>query len=123
MTVASLAEAPRFENAGFVFHSLAVPSRGSAELAVWTVEAAAGAASERHTLSREEVFVLQSGRMRGEVGDEVHDLAPGDALIVPPDTPLRLSNPGDQPARLTVCTSKGMLGTINGRTIAPPWAQ
>jgi quercetin dioxygenase-like cupin family protein len=123
MTLASLAEAPMFENGGFVFRSLAVPSRGSRELAVWTVEAAAGAASERHTLSREEVFVLQSGRMRGEVGDEVHDLAPGDALIVPPNMPLRLSNPHDHPARLVVCTSKGMLGTINGRTIAPPWAQ
>ncbi|HEV7979805.1 hypothetical protein [Amycolatopsis sp.] len=40
-----------------------------------------------------------------------------------PDTHLRLSNPGTEPALLTVCTSKGMLGSLNGQTIAPPWAQ
>ncbi|WP_158886388.1 cupin domain-containing protein [Amycolatopsis anabasis] len=123
MTLATLAEAPVFENGGFVFRSLGVPSRGSTELAVWTVEVAPGARSERHTVSREEVFVLQSGSVRIEVGDAVHELGPGDAVIAAPDTPLRLANPGGEAARLTVCTSKGILGTLNGRTIAPPWAQ
>ncbi|PRX43576.1 Cupin domain-containing protein [Prauserella shujinwangii] len=123
MTLATLACAPRFENAGFVFRPLAVPSRGSAELAVWALEAPPGAESERHTVSREEVLVLHEGRMAVEVGDDRHELTPGDAVIVPPDTPVRLRNPADRPARLTVCTSRGMRGTVHGRTIDPPWAR
>jgi quercetin dioxygenase-like cupin family protein len=123
MTLATLAEAPAIENGGFVFRPLAVPSRGSAELAIWSVDVAPGARSEPHTVSREEVFLLRSGRISVEVGDEVHEPSPGDAVIVPPDTHLRLNNIGTEPALLTVCTSKGMLGTLNGKTIAPPWAQ
>lgn len=123
MTLASLSGAPRFEHLGFVFRPLAVPSRGSAELAVWTLEVVPGARSERHTVSREEVFVLQQGAAHIAVGDEVHELVPGDAVIVPPDTPIQLSNPGAAIARLTVCTSKGVLGKVGGKTIEPPWAQ
>ncbi|GAB2960709.1 cupin domain-containing protein [Amycolatopsis acidiphila] len=123
MTLASLVDAPTFENLGFTFRPLAVPSRGSTELAVWALEAAPGAASERHTVSREEVFVLQEGRMRAEVGDETHELAPGDALIVPPDTPLCLRNSGAETARLTVATSKGVVGVVNGTSVNPPWAR
>ncbi|KAA9165479.1 cupin domain-containing protein [Amycolatopsis acidicola] len=123
MTVASLADAPRFENFGFVFRPLAVPSRGSTELAVWTLEMPPGATGERHTVSCEEVFVLQAGEVRFEVGDTVPDVAVGDAVIVPPGGSLRLSNPGSSLARLVVCTSKGILGTIKGKTIVPPWAQ
>lgn len=123
MALASLADAPKFENSGLVFRPLAVPSRGSTQLAVWTLEVPSGAATERHTVSHEEVFVLQAGEARFEVGDAVHNLKAGDAVIVQPDTPLRLTNPGNAPARLTVCTSKGVLGTLNGKTIVPPWAQ
>ncbi|WP_199434274.1 cupin domain-containing protein [Qaidamihabitans albus] len=123
MTLATLAEAPRFETAGFVFRPLAVPSRGSAELAVWALEATAGAWSEPHTVDREEVFVLHEGRLVAEVGGVEHELAAGDALIVAPHTPLRLGNPAAGPAWLTVCTSRGMRGTVHGRTIDPPWAR
>jgi mannose-6-phosphate isomerase-like protein (cupin superfamily) len=95
----------------------------SAELAIWSVEVAPGAHSEPHTVSREEVFGLRSGRVSVEVGDKVHDPAPGDAIIVPPDTPLRLGNPGSEKALLTVCTSQGIQARVNGETISPPWAQ
>jgi len=123
MTLATLSEAPAIVNGGFVFRPLAVPSRGSSELAIWSLDVAPGARSDPHTVSREEVFLLRSGRISVEVGGEVHEPAPGDAVIVPPDTHLRLSNLGTEPALLTVCTSKGMLGSLNGQTIAPPWAQ
>jgi quercetin dioxygenase-like cupin family protein len=112
MTLASLSEAPTIDNAGFVFRPPALPSRGSAELAIWSVEVAPGAHSEPHTVSREEVFRLRSGRVSVEVGDKVPEPAPGDAIIVPPDTPLRLGNPGSEKALLTVCASNAAMGTI-----------
>lgn len=123
LTLITREDAKIFENAGFTFRPLAVPSRGSTELAVWSLTAAPGAASERHSVSREEVFVLHSGRMVAEIGDVRHVLRAGDAVILPPDTPGRLANDGAVAAELTVCTSKGIRGTIGEKTIDPPWAQ
>ncbi|SDZ03348.1 Cupin domain-containing protein [Amycolatopsis xylanica] len=124
MSLVTLSEAPAIDNNnGFVFRPLAVPSRGSTELAIWQLEVAPGAKSERHTVSKEEVFLLRAGSISIEVGDEAHSPAVGDAVILPPETPLLLSNPGDEPAVLTVCTSRGIEGKLNGMVIAPPWAQ
>ncbi|WP_020417606.1 cupin domain-containing protein [Amycolatopsis sp. ATCC 39116] len=123
MPVATLADAPRFERGGAVFRPLAVPSRGSAELAVWLLELEPELTGEEHSVSREEVFVLQSGVLELTLDGEVHRLAPGDAVIVPPDTLFRLDNPGAEPARATVCTSAGMVGTVGGAMIVPPWTR
>ncbi|PXY32570.1 cupin domain-containing protein [Prauserella muralis] len=123
MTLVTLAQAPTFTRDGFVFRPLAVPSRGSAELAVWSLEVRPEARSEPHTVDREEVFVLHEGRAVVEVGGVVHELEPGDAAIAAPHTPLRVHNPGPVPARLTVCTSKGIRGTVGDTTIDPPWAR
>jgi quercetin dioxygenase-like cupin family protein len=123
MALATLTDAPLIENAGFTFRPLAVPSRGSVELAVWALEVEPGACSERHSVDREEVFLLQEGRVVVEVGVDEHEPDPGDAVIVAPHTPLRLRNTGDVPARLTVCTSKGIRGIVDGAEIDPPWAQ
>ncbi|HST42713.1 MAG TPA: cupin domain-containing protein [Conexibacter sp.] len=122
MPLATLAEAPTFAREGFTFRPLAVPSRGSTELAVWALEAAPGARSEPHSLDREEVFVLATGALAATVGEERHALAAGDALIVPPGTPLQLRNDGAETALLTVCTSAGMRAQLNGEAFTPPWA-
>lgn len=123
MPHATLADAPTFERPGFTFRPLAVPSRGSAELAIWALEVAPGAVSPPHSVSREEVFVLGSGAISATVAGQRSALAPGDALIVPAGDELALRNDGESTARLTVCTSAGMVGTIGGRTFEPPWAQ
>jgi mannose-6-phosphate isomerase-like protein (cupin superfamily) len=124
MPVATLSEAPVFERDGFTFRSLAVPSRGSAELAIWSLEGAAGAAGVEHSLDHEEVFVVQSGRLTGVVGGVEHSAGPGDALIVPVGTLFHLRVEGAEPLRATCCTSKDLVGTIPGQgSIRPPWAQ
>ncbi|TLW90569.1 cupin domain-containing protein [Saccharomonospora piscinae] len=123
MAVVTRAQAPRFERTGFTFHPLAVPSRGSTQLAVWALDAAPGARSERHTVDVEEVFVLHDGAVTIELGDTAEPLSPGDAAIVPPDVPVRLHNTGEVPASLTVCTSAGIRGTVNGVSIDPPWSR
>ena len=128
MPHAPLADAPTFTHAGITFRSLAVPSRGSSEVAVWRTELPAGAASEPHTMSREEVFVVVEGRISGEVGGQAVEARAGDAVIVPADTVLVLRNPGDAPAVITAVTSVGMQATVPSpdggqATFAPPWAQ
>ncbi|GAA1018531.1 cupin [Acrocarpospora pleiomorpha] len=124
MTTASRAGAPVFEQPGTTIHSLAVPSRGSKELAVWSLEFAPGARSPEHSIDREEVFVVQAGRLVATIDGVAHEAEAGDALIIPVNTLFWLANGSDAEAvRATVCTSAGIQGTLGDTVISPPWAE
>lgn len=119
----TLKDAPAHHLDGIVGRSMAVPSRGSKELAVWTLSVDPGVGGQPHTVTREEVFLLNSGRMSMTIDGRTYDLEPGDAALVPPDTMFSLANTGDEIAHLTVCTSAGIEATLNGVTVKPAWAQ
>jgi mannose-6-phosphate isomerase-like protein (cupin superfamily) len=123
MPVSTLATAEEIKFHGLTAHPIAVPSRGSAELAVWHLEIPPGLHGETHTVDREEVFVVRTGRLSGTLGGEPCEVGPGDALIVPPDVPFSLGNAGSERAHVLVCTSAGVLATLNGRTVEPPWSR
>lgn len=116
MPLATAADAPVFERGGFVFRSLAVPSRGSTEIALWTVDVPEGAESERHQVDKEEVFYVLEGKVR----IQGVDAGPGDAVICAPFTDLTLVG---GPARLVVATSVGITGILaGGEKIVGPWS-
>jgi mannose-6-phosphate isomerase-like protein (cupin superfamily) len=123
MPVSTLAEAKTIEFHGLTARPIAVPSRGSSELAVWHLRVDPGVRGEEHTVDREEVFVVRSGRLSGTLGGEPCEVGPGDALIVPPGVPFGLGNDGGESAHVLVCTSAGILATLNGQTVAPPWSR
>jgi quercetin dioxygenase-like cupin family protein len=123
MPVSTLAQARTIEFHGLTARPIAVPSRGTSELAIWHLEIAPGVRGEEHTVDREEVFVVRSGWLSGALGGEVFTIGPGDALIVPRDVPFHLSNDADEPAHLVVCTSAGIRATLNGRTVVPEWSR
>jgi quercetin dioxygenase-like cupin family protein len=124
MTLSTLADAPRFERDGFTFRPLAVPSRGSSELALWALDLEPGAQSEVHSMDREEVFVVIDGEVSATVGRREVLAGPGDAVIVPPHATLQIRNASAaEPARLTAVTSVGMRAIVGGAVFAPPWAQ
>ena len=124
MPLSTLIGAPVFDRGGFTFRPLAVPSRGSTELAVWSLELAPGAPSEPHHMDREEVFVVLDGEVSANVAGEELLAGPGDAVIVPAQAVLRLRNASTQaPAAITAVTSAGMKATVGGATFPPPWAQ
>lgn len=123
MPVSRLADARTVEIPGIIARPVAVPSRGTSELAVWLLEVRPGTSGQPHTVDREEIFVVRSGRVTAAIDGETHPLGPGDALIVPPDTLFSVANPGDEAAHLTVCTSKGIRATLDGQVIVPPWAE
>ncbi len=101
---------------GFEFRSLAVPSRGSSEIAMWTVDVPEGGEGAPHTVSKEEVFYVLSG----SVTIQGRTASAGDAIVVRPGTELSLTG---GPARVLVATSVGIEGTLaDGRTITPPWS-
>ncbi|ONI87475.1 cupin [Actinosynnema sp. ALI-1.44] len=116
------ATAQRFDIDGYEVHPVAAPSRGSSELAVWSIRATPGAASVTHQHDREVVFVVSTGRMVAVIGDERFEAGPGDAFIVPPKTDFTLSNASaDDPASLTVATTVGMHAFVDGEAFPPPW--
>ncbi|ACU74829.1 Cupin 2 conserved barrel domain protein [Catenulispora acidiphila DSM 44928] len=122
--LSTLADAQPFARDGFTFRPLAVPSRGSAELAVWALDLVPGARSETHSMDREEVFVVVDGAVSATVADREVSAGPGDAIIVPPHATLQIRNASTaEPARLTVATSVGMRAIVGGAPFTPPWAQ
>jgi mannose-6-phosphate isomerase-like protein (cupin superfamily) len=122
--VTPAATAPRFDLPGVQFIAGAAPSRGSAQLCVWTIAVAAGHESpDAHRLDRDEVFTVTSGTIRLQDGAE--PLGPGDTVVVPAGTPIQVSNPGAEPARAVVVILAGFSATMaDGTSIGiPPWAQ
>lgn len=122
MALATVADAQQFEVDLYTFHPLAVPSRGTKEIAIWHVNAAPGATSPAHHHDREVIFVVKTGTMAATVGGEDVTAGPGDAIIVPGETTFQLRNASaEEPATVTVVSTAGMQATFDGQTFPPPW--
>ncbi len=106
------------------FTSLATPSRGSTDTAVWQVEIEPGTPATPHSLTREEVFVVIDGRAVVTLGDATESASVGDAIVVPAEVPFALSNGGDEVLRLLCCLPVGGQGRLeDGIAFTPPWAE
>jgi quercetin dioxygenase-like cupin family protein len=124
MPVIRRSTAPVFalDGVGITFTGLAAPSRGSSETSVWEVGVPAGEAGASHSLDHEEVLIVHSGRVVVRLGEEDHELGPGDAAIAPANEPLCVSNPFDEPATLIAAVPVGTQARIgDGPTFTPPW--
>jgi mannose-6-phosphate isomerase-like protein (cupin superfamily) len=88
------------------------------------VDLAAGTPGAPHRLTREEVFVVLSGRAEVRLGEDVSYAAAGDAIVVPPDVAFALSPAGDEPLRAICCLPVGGQARFaDGDPFTPPWAQ
>lgn len=111
------------ERGGARFTSLATPTRGTTETAVWAVEIAPGTPATPHSLTREEVFVVLEGIAAVEIAGVVGSARAGDALVVPPGAEVLLSNGGDAPLRMLCCLPVGGEACLpDGTRFRPPWA-
>lgn len=122
MPVATLSEAPEFVLGDATFRSLAVPSRGSTQYAVWALELAPGMRGEAHSLDCEEVLVIHSGQITAVIGSQAVEAGPGDAVIVPAGTSFELHNATPSPVHTTAITTAGFLATLGDKTLTPPWS-
>jgi quercetin dioxygenase-like cupin family protein len=123
MPVLRADQGPTVEAHGVVASPLAVPSRGSRELAVWRLTLPPGASAQPHSVDREEVFLVESGVLTASLAGREERLGAGDVLLIAPGEEFGVGNPGPDPAHLLVCTSAGVLARMGGQVIAPPWAQ
>jgi mannose-6-phosphate isomerase-like protein (cupin superfamily) len=121
MPLATLTDAPTITMHGVSARPMAVPSRGSTELAIWYLEVKPGSFGPAHTVDHEEVFVLQEGAAVAVVDGVEQAIGPGDALIVPPG--VLFSIEATEPARFLVCTAAGVTATLDGAVVEPPWSR
>jgi mannose-6-phosphate isomerase-like protein (cupin superfamily) len=124
MPVLTAPAAPTHELGGARFTSLATPSRGATDTAVWQVEIRPGTPATPHSLTREEVFVVLEGTASVLIGGAAGEAGPGDAIVVPAGAEFELANAGTGPLRLLCCFPVGGQARLaDGSTFTPPWAQ
>lgn len=124
MPVLPATASPTHEVGGARFTSLATPGRGSTETAVWRVEIQPGTPATRHSLTRQEVFVVVAGTARVHLGAAEELAATGDAILVPAGVEFALANAGDAPLVLVCCLPVGGQARLaDGAPFTPPWAQ
>src|SRR3569833_2393562 len=114
MAVLPAPSGPTHELGGARFTSLATPSRGSSDTSVWLVEIAPGTPGTPHRLTREEVFVVLSGRAEVRLDGEVSVAGAGDAIVVPAGVPFALAAAGGAPLRALCCLPVGGPGQRAG---------
>ena len=123
MPIIRSSTAPTFTMPGLAVTGLASPSRGARETCAWRLTLAPGTPGALHSVDREEIFVAIAGRALATVGGVEHELATGDALVVPAGEPFALANPGDEPFEAIVALPVGGRATMpEGEAFTPPWA-
>lgn len=123
MPVLSAPPAPTHDIGTARFTALAGPSRGSTETSVWQVEVQPGAGAAPHRLTREEVFVVLSGRAAVRIDGRPAHAGVGDAIVVPPGVPFELTADGDEPLQaICVLPVGGQAQLDGGEPFTPPWA-
>jgi quercetin dioxygenase-like cupin family protein len=123
MPVITRPDTPTHTLPGATFTSLATPSNGSNDTAVWEVRLSAGHPATTHRLTRQEVFVVLDGSGCAQLDGVQHPLAAGSVLVVPPDTDFAIEATGDDPLVALCCLPVGGQAIIGGaEPFTPPWA-
>lgn len=91
MPVIRHADSRRTETPNAVMTTLASPAQGGAGHAVWRVDMRSGQAGPLHAIDTEQIWTVLDGAAAVELGDETHTVGPGDTVIMPADTPRRLT--------------------------------
>ena len=121
MPIITPEDAPTFDAGGATITGLASPSRGAADVATWRVRFDAGHESPKHSLDREETFVVLSGAITARYQDREETAPAGGALIVAPGEEFSLVAL-DGPAEAVCMLPVGGTALFNGQRIVPPWA-
>lgn len=115
------ADAIVHETPNAVMTTYAAPSLGATELAVWRVDMEPGAQGPEHTVDHEQVWLMLEGRAEVQLAGQALAAAAGDALVLPADTPRRISAPDGLAA--VVSTAAGASAHTAAQGARPlPWA-
>jgi len=116
-------DALQFETHGSRFLSYVSPSRGSTQLCAWQLTVPADLHGVAHRPTREEVLLVLTGELHVTLDGLATALRPGDVVLVPAGSELRV-DAGPDGATAWVTTTPGLEAvTADGTRIAPPWAR
>lgn len=127
MTLIRHTESRRHETPNAVMTTLASPTLGAAGLVLWRVEMAVGAAGPLHDADVEQVWSVLAGAADLHVAGEVHEVGPGDTVVVPAGAARRvLAGPAGMVAVVaappgTVVYRLDDSGHHHGDPVSPPW--
>ncbi|GAB2721320.1 cupin domain-containing protein [Nocardia thraciensis] len=120
MPVVRGSTAPVFDLPNATFTGLASPSRGAAETCVWRTRVKPGAAPDEHSFDREEVILAIAGRAVALLEGVRHEIAAGDAVVIPAGTSFGLGNPYDEPFEAVAVLPVGATARMaDGATLVP----
>jgi quercetin dioxygenase-like cupin family protein len=121
MPVERANEHPVHDLGGNTITSLAAPSRGATEVALFRTEVPTGGGLTRHRHDHLDVFTVERGGGEFSIGDERFPVGPGDSVVVPVGEWHRL-DAGPDGATLTVAMLGGTkLVREDGSESVPPW--
>lgn len=68
---------------------------------------ASGITTQWHRVKVEELYIIEKGTGRADIGEVTYDVKAGDTVIIPPMVPQRITNTGDDDlVFLCLCTSR-----------------
>jgi quercetin dioxygenase-like cupin family protein len=112
---------PTFELGGNTITSLAGPSRGAEEAALYRVDVPPGGELPRHRHDHLDVFTLEHGSGTVLIDDDAISLATGDSVVVPKGA-WHVFEAGDGGATLIVTMLAGTkMVREDGSETVPPW--
>ena len=120
MILSSL-DAPVFETPNARMHTLASPSRGGRELALWRVEMEGGQSGPEHSVDREQVWVVLEGRMQATIDGRTETAQAGDTLLLPVDV-TRQIRAQDKLLAIVASAAAPHVTTQTQGTRPLPWA-
>ena len=103
-----------------VMTTLAAPSLGADDLAVWRVTMEPGQAGPIHAVGNEQVWVILEGSAQVTLGETELTAGPGDTVICPAGTPRQVKAPEGLVA--LVATRAGTSVSTDEGTRPLPWA-
>jgi quercetin dioxygenase-like cupin family protein len=105
-----------------VMTTYASPTQGSTELSLWRVEMKEGAQGPLHVFDTEQIWTVLTGQVTIEVDDRTVDLGAGETIVIPGETPRRITAGAEFTAMVAGygTATVGAPGDVTNR-VTPAW--
>ena len=116
------AEARRSVTPNATMTTFASPTQGSGGQALWRVAMEPGASGPEHAMAGEQIWTVLRGGVRVVVGEDEHELGPGDTVVLPADRVRQLHADAERGVVAIVTGPGGDTASGPGREpVVPPW--
>jgi quercetin dioxygenase-like cupin family protein len=117
----SQADARRTETPGGIMTTLASPTQGDAQVALWRVEGKPDTAGPVHTISADQVWTFLDGGASVRLGEEELTAKAGDTVVMPAGVARQVT--ADDAGFVAICAAPAdARASVDGKDFGvPPW--